>query len=462
MCIIILKSVVFTYVHLISVYKNIYASHSESGGIINTEVITNIDISGPFVHKSHVVTILNVNNETIFNYVFSVEHEISVHLAYIEARYFYNKKAIIIEQNHQSDTDLIYTLTLQRKCNMCSVTILIEQVYVDYLIPYPSLVKQNEKHLVLFHGNDFFYTPYLTKNQICYIVVGNGKIIDIKGYQYKVISGNIIKSGKSIDVLPYTLNTVRIHYENNSPFLKIIHLERSIKLSHWGYIHVEDRVTVKNDAAIFKGGFNRILTEYQSFHGTLVSSFTSTLPAEAFDIYYKDSIGNILTSNVEKFDNFTTVKITPRFLLYGGWEISYVLGYALKCDNYLFNYDIDKNIYVLKMNILDSVFSNMIIDQALFKIHLPEGANEINLDIPFAVTFENNSVDYTYCDTVGHTVITMSAAKLINKHITHFALYYIYNNFMLVLKPFAISLFNMAAFILFLICRIVFSKLSTL
>ena len=457
MCTTIFKS---AHVYLIFLYTNIYASYSESEYVINTAVTIRIDISASFVQKTHIITFSSVKNETVSNYVFLVEPEMFDHLAHIEAMYLENKKPIVIQQKVK--TRSMYTLTVHRKCDTCSVTIIVELFYVNCLVSYPLFVTQKETHLVMFNGNEIFYTPYTTKYQICYIFVGNGKILDIKGTKHSVNSDGVIKFDKHTDVLPYTSNTVEVHYENNSPFLKVIHLERTIKVSHWGYIHVEDKVIIKNDAARFKGGFNRLLTEYQNVHNTLVPSFTSTLPAEAFDIYYKDSIGNISTSTVEKFGNFTSVKLNPRFVLYGGWKVSYTLGYTLNCNNYIFKFDAEKNIYVLTMNILDLIFPNMIIEEALFKIYLPEGANEIHLDMPFSASYENNSIHYTSCDTLGHKVITMRAVQLTNRHVKYFSLYYVYNNFTLVLKPLAISLFNLTAFILFIASRIIYSKLPTL
>lgn len=69
-----------------------------------------------------------------------------------------------------------------------------------------------------------------------------------------------------------------IHYENNSPFLTVTHLERTIEVSHWGVISVEEVVDLIHTGAILKGPFSRYEFQRETQSGvSSVKSFKVTL-----------------------------------------------------------------------------------------------------------------------------------------------------------------------------------------
>ena len=50
---------------------------------------------------------------------------------------------------------------------------------------------------------------------------------------------------------------MKLHFENNSPFLTVTNLERVIELSHWGNIAVEEHIDMRHSGALLKGPFSR-------------------------------------------------------------------------------------------------------------------------------------------------------------------------------------------------------------
>ena len=65
--------------------------------------------------------------------------------------------------------------------------------------------------------------------------------------------------------------------------------------------------------------------------------FQMVLPAAASDVYYRDEIGNISTSNLRELDDMVEVELRPRFPLFGGWKTHYIVGYNVPSYQYLFN-----------------------------------------------------------------------------------------------------------------------------
>ena len=63
--------------------------------------------------------------------------------------------------------------------------------------------------------------------------------------------------------------------------------------------------------ARLKGPFSRY--DYQRNSGaSAVKGYTSLLPAAAQDLYYRDEIGNISTSNARMEEDFVSLELRPR------------------------------------------------------------------------------------------------------------------------------------------------------
>ena len=72
------------------------------------------------------------------------------------------------------------------------------------------------------------------------------------------------------------------------------------------------------------------------------------------------------------------------------------------------------------MNLIDHSFDNMIVDEALVRIILPEGATNIELEAPYTVTRLPDELHYTYLDVKGRPVIQLKAKNLVENHIQEF------------------------------------------
>ena len=83
-------------------------------------------------------------------------------------------------------------------------------------------------------------------------------------------------------------NGMKLHYENNNPFLAVTKLMRVIEVSHWGNIAVEEHIEIRHTGAKLKGSFSRYDYQRQPNSGaSSVKSFKTILPASAADVYYR-------------------------------------------------------------------------------------------------------------------------------------------------------------------------------
>ena len=107
------------------------------------------------------------------------------------------------------------------------------------------------------------------------------------------------------------------------------------------------------------------------------------LPASAKDVYYRDEIGNISTSNLRVAMDSVELELRPRFPLFGGWKTHYTLGYNVPAYEYLFNLLGQPSQFALRMRVLDHVFDDMVVDELVVRVVLPEGVRDVALETPY-------------------------------------------------------------------------------
>ena len=90
----------------------------------------------------------------------------------------------------------------------------------------------------------------------------------------------------------------------------------------------------------------------------------------------------------------------------------------------------------------------MVVDELIVKIILPEGSSNIQLDLPYEATRLPDSLHYTYLDTVGRPVISVTKRNLIENHIQNFKLKYTFPKILMLQEPLLVSI---ALYLLFLL-----------
>lgn len=177
-----------------------------------------------------------------------------------------------------------------------------------------------------------------------------------------------------------------IHYMNNFPFAKFLTMSREVEVSHWGSIAVEEIYELQHAGAQLKGGFSRI--DYQMARGGASPSFRSlvtTLPAQSSNIYYRDQIGNISTSQLRVDDDGDIeLEVSTRFPMFGGWKTQFYLGYSIPTEVALTQDSNNENKYTLKFD-FSTAFENVWVEDMELKVILPEGCEDIAVHVPYPV-----------------------------------------------------------------------------
>ncbi|XP_015190824.1 PREDICTED: dolichyl-diphosphooligosaccharide--protein glycosyltransferase subunit 1 [Polistes dominula] len=327
-----------------------------------------------------------------------------------------------------------------------TMSVEVETIFTHELIPHPKQITQKEKQLIKYIGNVYIYSPYTVGKLTTTVSLPSRNVESYSKIKPVFQSDSTITYGPYEKLQPFSYEELTVHFENNNKFLTVTRIERSIEISHWGNIAVEESIDLVHTGAQLKGSFSRYEYARETKTGQAsIQSFDTILPAAASDIYYRDEIGNISTSHTRIKKDSVELNLRPRFPLFGGWKTRYTIGYNVPSYEYLFH---SGDEYALEMRLLDHIFDDMVVDELVVKIILPEGSRNIKLTLPYPATRLPDGLHYTYLDTTGRPVISVTKKNLVENHIQNFKLKYTFPRLLMLQEPLLVAL---ALYLLFLL-----------
>ncbi|KAG5075393.1 hypothetical protein JHK84_056624 [Glycine max] len=332
-------------------------------------------------------------------------------------------------------------------------TTTLEVLYIltHSLEPFPVEISQSESQLVYFRDSAILLSPYHVKQQTTFIKTPSTRVESFTVMDPTKRAGTELKYGPYENHPPYSYSPVLIHFENNNAFAVVEELEREIEISHWGSIQVTERYSLVHAGARHKGVFSRV--EYQTKPGgTGVSSFKhllAKLPPRVHSVYYRDGIGNISSSHLRTDSWKSELEIEPRYPLFGGWKSTFVIGYGLPLQDFLFESPDGRRYlnFTFGCPLVETV-----VDKLIVKVVLPEGSKDPTVEIPFEVK-QHLEIKYSYLDVVGRTVVVLEKRNAVPEHNTPFqVVYYRFNPIFMLAEP----LMLVSAFFLFFVASVAY------
>ena len=217
---------------------------------------------------------------------------------------------------------------------------------------------------------------------------------------------------------------------------------------------IEDTIEIFHNGAKLDGSFSRFDYQKDQASGlSAVNALRTKINRKAKHIFYRDEIGNISTSDVRPFRDDLIVTLKPRFPLFGGWRTYYKLGYQLPLDEVVDKIDAHNS---FKINFIDHIYDNLVIEDATIKIILPEGASILKVVPPFEVERLPDQIKLSYLDLVGRTIVTLKKKNLVEEHIQNIEILYDYNQLWKLQEPLLI----LGTLVLLAISIFIYSKLD--
>lgn len=402
-----------------------------NGDLVFDKVKRTIDVSTHLVKISSVATVRNEGDSVAQSVTFSTDPLLLKHLASVSANVKVGKKSTPLELS-SAGGDQTISLLSPLAGGDSAVTLEIEEVFTHALAAFPVQIAQGESQKVIFKGNLHLLVPYTMASATTEIKLGSSKIESHTKIKPNSVKDSLITYGPFANVGPNSAKEVSVHYENNSPFLTVTEMTRLVEVSHWGNVAVEEEIDMRHTGATLKGPFSRYDYQRASGPDPSIKAFKTVLPSAAKDVYYRDAIGNISTSNLKEVGDAVEIEIRPRFPLFGGWKTKYTLGYNVPSYELLF---ISGSEYVLKIPFLDHVYDDMVVDKMTLKVILPEGVSNIQFHSPYDIDRKADEKMATYLDTFGRTVLVAEKTNLVEAHIQPIKISYRFSKLLLLQEP---------------------------
>ncbi|GMP22641.1 hypothetical protein CsSME_00000569 [Camellia sinensis var. sinensis] len=301
------------------------------------------------------------------------------------------------------------------------------------LEPFPLEISQSESQLVYYHDTAIILSPYHIKQQITFIKTPSTKVESFTNVESTDRAGTEIKYGPYEDRTPYSYSPIIIHFENNNPFAVVEELVREVEISHWGSLQITEHYKLVHAGARHKGIFSRV--EYQSRPSISgVSSFKlllARLPPRVHSVYYRDEIGNISSSHLRTDSKKSELEIEPRYPLFGGWKATFVIGYGLPLQDFLFESSDGRRYLNFSFG---CPLADTVVDKLTIKVVLPEGSKSPSAVVPFPVE-QHLETKYSYLDVVGRTVVVLEKKNVVPDHDSPFQVYYNFNPIFMLAEP---------------------------
>ncbi|KAI3458972.1 hypothetical protein Pfo_015635 [Paulownia fortunei] len=382
------------------------------------------------------------------------------HLALVKAAIAVGKKKkksyVTLEVNPTEQPDApngtkYYAVSLHKLLVKGEATTLeILYILTHSLEPFPVEISQSESQLVYYHDSAIILSPYHIKQQATLVKTPSNKVESFTRVEPTDRAGTELKYGPYEDRHPYSYSPVIIHFENNHPFAVVEELEREIELSHWGSIQVTEHYKLAHAGAKHTGVFSRV--EYQSRPTVSgVSSFKhllAELPPRVHSVYYRDDIGNISSSRLRTNSKKSELLIEPRYPLFGGWKATFVIGYGVPLQDFLFESAVGARYlnYSFGCPLADTV-----VDKLTIKVVLPEGSKDPSVKVPFSFD-QRLETKFSYLDVIGRIVVVLEKKNVVPDHNAPFQVHYNFNPVFMLAEPLMLA----SAFFLFFITCIAY------
>ena len=420
------------------------ASQSSNDNIENEEVTRTIDLRNRIIHIKSEIQIQNKSPEPLSNYIYLIPKNSSNYLVYFSSKL--NGK-ICNQKEYNEDSDFIYyKLTFDPIQPQSKKTLTIIEHYFEKLEFLPKKITIKEDQLSLFKDNGNIPSIYPTLRTKTTIYIPKG--VEIKSYTLLNANKNNNEITYTYEYIkPYKINPIKIHYQDNNPYIVMNKASKTYQVSHWGNIAVTEDYQLANIGAKIDGEFGRIdyNPHFNKGGKNALKKFRAILPLRAWGLWYRDEIGNVSTSNaVREWDN-VKLDLTTRFPILGGWKSNFGIGYNLPSK---FHVNTDNNGNFVVNLTFGMPYKDLLAKNYSVEVILPEGADNIkvNLNVDGHYEVVNNKF-YGCLDLFGRNSVIIYMRNVYDIHKVFFQIQYRYNNVMLFVKPVILIIYFFCIFL---------------
>lgn len=207
--------------------------------IVNQHVSRVIDIKTHIVKAVNAIAFKNKGSSAVNSYDFVVDpgSESPFHKVFNE----YHEE---LETNLNAEYHTFKVLLDKTVNPNDTYKITVELAYVGSVVPYYKTRKQSQNEVLMYRGNVHFYSRYETHLLRTTYVCNSDSDIELTLAAHSQKGNQIVYSYSKIK--PYSMENLNAIFQNVDPILVVTDLLRTIDVSHFGKIFVEDTVALEH------------------------------------------------------------------------------------------------------------------------------------------------------------------------------------------------------------------------
>jgi len=103
-----------------------------------------------------------------------------------------------------------------------------------------------------------FFSPYKTDESNISVEFPNEAVESYTKLSGSKLNKNTLTYAAYTNLSPYSIEPIVLHFNHNTPLPYFSHVERSIEVSHWGNVAINEVYSLVNRGANLTGEFDRI------------------------------------------------------------------------------------------------------------------------------------------------------------------------------------------------------------
>ena len=191
---------------------------------VNVKVQREIDLAEGIIRSKTILKIENSGNSQLEIYEIPLEFPVDFFAVKVNSK---------ILKSEFKNSKILVPLNLKSKD---TVELELSLVFTNQLEPLPKKIGQFDKQSLLYKGNIYFYSPYLTKEVKTVVELPNGNslltpLLVPKPFDKK---GKEITIGPYSDVQKYSTQKAKIHFYSKNSLLSASKVEKIVQVSQLG------------------------------------------------------------------------------------------------------------------------------------------------------------------------------------------------------------------------------------
>lgn len=286
--------------------------------------------------------------------------------------------------------------------------LVVLQITTNHLQAYPKERKQSEAPKVLVTIPETLVSSYKVEEEEASLMLTTSQTAVKKtGTREFEQQKQKLQFATKKNTPPFSADIFQVQVGMNQAILRARSVERDIHVSHWGSVRIKEVYDIANLSPSIKGEFSRLATMMNPDTGMQGAAHTlkAKVPAAAFDIRYRDEIGNISTSRMATSGSWIALALDPRFPVFGGWSAHFIFEYSVGLDAMVEKKGTGQ--YSVSFPSLPAIV-DLTYDHVETRLHLPGGAQvNSNVQLGFPGSF-SVSKEYTYLSMMPSPVLTIT------------------------------------------------------